>query len=72
MRDTRGFSIATLTRNALGQFERLAGHAEALRAPLPPLGVPRDHQLQTIAAGGEDIGWSGIGLTIAKNAGPSR
>ena len=49
---------------------RLAGQsAEALRIPMPLLGVLRDHLLQTIAVEGEDIDWSGIGLTIAKNGG---
>jgi 3-hydroxyisobutyrate dehydrogenase-like beta-hydroxyacid dehydrogenase len=49
---------------------RLAGQsAETLRVPMPLLGVLRDHLLQTIAVEGGDIDWSGIGLTIAKNAG---
>jgi 3-hydroxyisobutyrate dehydrogenase-like beta-hydroxyacid dehydrogenase len=49
---------------------RLAGQsAEALRVPMPLLGVLRDHLLQTIAIEGSDVDWSGIGLTIAKNAG---
>jgi 3-hydroxyisobutyrate dehydrogenase-like beta-hydroxyacid dehydrogenase len=49
---------------------RLAAQsAEALRVPMPLLGVLRDHLLQTIAIEGGDIDWSGIGLTIGKNAG---
>jgi 3-hydroxyisobutyrate dehydrogenase-like beta-hydroxyacid dehydrogenase len=49
---------------------RLAGQAaETLRVPMPLLGVLRDHLVQTIAVEGEAIDWSGIGLTIAKNAG---
>jgi len=49
---------------------RLAAQAaDALRVPMPLLGVLRDHLLQTIAVEGEDIDWSAIGLTIAKNAG---
>lgn len=49
---------------------RLAGQsAEALRVPMPLLGVLRNHLLQTIAVEGEDIDWSAIGLSIAKNAG---
>ncbi len=49
---------------------RLAGQsAEALRVPMPLLNVLRDHLLQTIAAQGEDVDWSAIGRTIAKNAG---
>lgn len=45
--------------------------AEALRVPMPLLSLLRDHLLQTIAIEGEDIDWSGIGLTIAKNGGLS-
>jgi 3-hydroxyisobutyrate dehydrogenase-like beta-hydroxyacid dehydrogenase len=49
---------------------RLAAQsADTLRVPMPLLGVLRDHLLQTIAVEGEDIDWSGIGLTIAKNGG---
>jgi len=49
---------------------RLAGQsAEKLRVPMPLLNVLRDHLLQTIAVEGEDVDWSGIGLSIAKNAG---
>jgi 3-hydroxyisobutyrate dehydrogenase-like beta-hydroxyacid dehydrogenase len=49
---------------------RLAGQsAETLRVPMPLLGLLSDHLLQTIAVEGEDIDWSGIGLTIAKNGG---
>ena len=49
---------------------RLAGQsAETLRVPMPLLGLLRDHLLQTIAVEGEDIDWSGIGLTVAKNGG---
>jgi 3-hydroxyisobutyrate dehydrogenase-like beta-hydroxyacid dehydrogenase len=49
---------------------RLAGQvADALRVPMPFLSVLRDHLLQTIAVEGEEIDWSGIGSTIAKNGG---
>jgi 3-hydroxyisobutyrate dehydrogenase-like beta-hydroxyacid dehydrogenase len=49
---------------------RLAGQsAEKLRVPMPLLNVLRDHLLQTIAVEGEDVDWSGIGLSIARNAG---
>jgi 3-hydroxyisobutyrate dehydrogenase-like beta-hydroxyacid dehydrogenase len=49
---------------------RLAGQAaEALRVPMPLLSVLRDHLLQTIAQEGDDIDWSGIAHTTAKNAG---
>lgn len=43
--------------------------AEDERVPMPLLSLLRDHLLQTIAKEGEDIDWSGIGRTIAKNAG---
>lgn len=49
---------------------RLVGQsAEALRVPMPLLNVLRDHLLQTIAAEGEDVDWSAIGRTVAKNGG---
>jgi 3-hydroxyisobutyrate dehydrogenase-like beta-hydroxyacid dehydrogenase len=49
---------------------RLAAEAaEALRVPMPLLGVLRNHLLQTIAREGEDIDWSGIAGAIAANAG---
>jgi 3-hydroxyisobutyrate dehydrogenase-like beta-hydroxyacid dehydrogenase len=49
---------------------RLAAQsADTLRVPMPLLSVLRDHLLQTIAQEGEDIDWSGIAHTIAKNAG---
>jgi 3-hydroxyisobutyrate dehydrogenase-like beta-hydroxyacid dehydrogenase len=49
---------------------RLVGQsADTLRVPMPLLSVLRDHLLQTIAVEGEDIDWSGIGLSVAKNAG---
>jgi len=43
--------------------------AEGERVPMPLLSLLRDHLLQTIAVEGEDIDWSGIGRTIARNAG---
>jgi 3-hydroxyisobutyrate dehydrogenase-like beta-hydroxyacid dehydrogenase len=49
---------------------RLVGQsAEALRMPMPVLNVLKDHLLQTIGAEGDDIDWSGIGRTVAKNGG---
>ncbi len=49
---------------------RLVGQAaEMERVPMPLLNVLRDHLLQTIATEGEDIDWSGIAKTIARNAG---
>jgi 3-hydroxyisobutyrate dehydrogenase-like beta-hydroxyacid dehydrogenase len=49
---------------------RLAGQsAESLRVPMPLLNVLRDHLLQTIAQQGDDVDWSAIARTTAKNAG---
>ena len=49
---------------------RLAAQsAEALRVPMPLLSLLRDHLLQTLAVEGEEIDWSGIARTIAKNGG---
>lgn len=49
---------------------RLVGQAaDALRVPMPVLNVLHDHLLQTIGAEGEDIDWSGIARTVAKNGG---
>lgn len=49
---------------------RLVGQAaETRRVPLPLLGVLRDHLVQTLANEGEDVDWSGIGRTVARNAG---
>jgi len=45
--------------------------AEKHRVAMPVLSVLRNHLLETIAKEGEDIDWSGIGLTIGKNAGLS-
>ncbi len=49
---------------------RLVGEsAEKHRVAMPVLSVLRNHLLETIAKEGEDIDWSGIGLTVGKNAG---
>jgi 3-hydroxyisobutyrate dehydrogenase-like beta-hydroxyacid dehydrogenase len=49
---------------------RLVGAAaEQLRAPMPFLGVVRDHLLQAIATEGEDIDWSALALAVERNAG---
>ena len=53
----------------LKDMRQVGQSAEALRVPMPVLNVLRDHLLQTIGTEGEDVDWSGIGLTIAKNAG---
>jgi 3-hydroxyisobutyrate dehydrogenase-like beta-hydroxyacid dehydrogenase len=56
----------------LKDMRLVAQSAEALRVPMPVLNVLRDHLLQAIGAEGEDIDWSAIGLTIAKNGGIER
>jgi 3-hydroxyisobutyrate dehydrogenase-like beta-hydroxyacid dehydrogenase len=43
--------------------------ADKERVPMPLLSLLRDHLLQTIANEGEDIDWSGIGRSVARNAG---
>jgi 3-hydroxyisobutyrate dehydrogenase-like beta-hydroxyacid dehydrogenase len=49
---------------------RLLGQsAETLRVPMPVLNVLKDHLLQTIGREGEDVDWSAIGRTVAKNGG---
>jgi 3-hydroxyisobutyrate dehydrogenase-like beta-hydroxyacid dehydrogenase len=49
---------------------RLVGQsAETLRVPMPLLGVLRDHLLQAITQQGEDVDWSAIGGSVARNAG---
>ena len=49
---------------------RLVGQSgETLRVPMPVLNVLRDHLLQAIATVGEEVDWSGIGSTVARNAG---
>jgi 3-hydroxyisobutyrate dehydrogenase-like beta-hydroxyacid dehydrogenase len=53
----------------LKDMRQVGQAAEALRVPMPLLSVLRDHLLQTIGLEGEDIDWSGIGRTIARNGG---
>ncbi len=49
---------------------RLAGQAaEVSRVSMPLLSLVRDRLLETIAKEGEDIDWSAIGRTSARNAG---
>jgi 3-hydroxyisobutyrate dehydrogenase-like beta-hydroxyacid dehydrogenase len=49
---------------------RLVGEAaETSRVAMPLLSLLRDHLLETIAKEGEDIDWSGIGKTVARNGG---
>ena len=54
---------------ALKDMRLAAESAEKHRVSMPLLSLLRDHLLETIAKEGEDIDWSGIGKTIAKNAG---
>lgn len=52
---------------------RLAGAAaEAARVPMPLLALLREHLVETLAKEGEEIDWSAIGLTVARNAGLTR
>ncbi len=53
----------------LKDMRLVAEAADKSRVPMPLLGVLRDHLLETIARDGEDMDWSGIGRTIAGNAG---
>lgn len=53
----------------LKDMRLVAQAGEAERVPMPLLSLLRDHLLQTIATEGEDIDWSGIGKTVARNAG---
>src|SRR5260221_10529 len=49
---------------------RLVGEAaDKSRVAMPLLSLVRDHLLETIAKEGEDIDWTGIGKTVARNAG---
>lgn len=60
-----GFAAAL----GLKDMRLVAQAAEARKVPMPLLGVLRDHLLETLANEGEDIDWSGIALTISRNAG---
>ena len=53
----------------LKDMRLLAQEAESRRVAMPVLSVLRNHLLETLAKEGEDIDWSGIGLTVAKNGG---
>jgi 3-hydroxyisobutyrate dehydrogenase-like beta-hydroxyacid dehydrogenase len=55
----------------LKDMRLVSAAAEASRVPMPLLSLLRDHLVETMAKEGEDIDWSGIGLTVAKNAGLS-
>ena len=43
--------------------------AGALRAPMPVLGVVRDHLRTAIAQDGHDVDWAAIGLVARRGAG---
>lgn len=52
----------------LKDMRLVSAAAEDSRVPMPLLSLVRDRLVETIAKEGEDIDWSGIGLTVAKNA----
>jgi len=54
---------------ALKDMRLTGAAAEELRAPMPFLGVVRDHLLQTIALDGESVDWSALALAVRRNAG---
>ena len=56
----------------LKDMRLVAQSAEALRVPMPVLGVLRDHLLQTVATLGPEADWSEIAATVARNAGLRR
>ncbi|MBU3077734.1 NAD(P)-dependent oxidoreductase [Sphingomonas quercus] len=52
---------------------KLAGAAaEAARVPMPFLALLREQLVETLVKEGEDVDWSAIGLTVARNAGLNR
>jgi 3-hydroxyisobutyrate dehydrogenase-like beta-hydroxyacid dehydrogenase len=53
----------------LKDMRLVAQSAETLRVPMPLLGILRDHLLQAITQQGEDVDWSAIGGSVARNAG---
>ena len=53
----------------LKDMRLVAQAAEAERVPMPVLNVLRDHLVQALATEGDDIDWSAIGLSVARNAG---
>ena len=53
----------------LKDMRLVAESADKHRVPMPLLSLLRDHLLETLAKEGEDIDWSGIGRTVARNAG---
>jgi 3-hydroxyisobutyrate dehydrogenase-like beta-hydroxyacid dehydrogenase len=55
----------------LKDMRLMAAAAEASRAPMPFLGVIRDHLLATVASEGDDVDWAAVAKVIARNAGLS-
>jgi 3-hydroxyisobutyrate dehydrogenase-like beta-hydroxyacid dehydrogenase len=53
----------------LKDMRLIGAQAERERVPMPFLGVIRDHLLSTLAVEGEDIDWSGLAKTVARDAG---
>ena len=53
----------------LKDMRLVAQAAEAGRVPMPVLNVLRDHLLQVLATEGDDVDWSAIGQSVARNAG---
>lgn len=53
----------------LKDMRLMGAQADAQRVPMPFLGVIRDHLLSTLAVEGDDIDWSGLAKTVARNAG---
>ena len=43
--------------------------ATSLRAPMPILGIVRDHLRSVIASEGEDVDWAGVALAVRRGAG---
>lgn len=56
----------------LKDMKLVGAAAEASRVPMPLLALLREHLIETMAKEGEEIDWSAIGLTAAKNAGLKR
>ena len=53
----------------LKDMKLVASAADALRTPMPVLSVLRDQLLSVVAQEGEEVDWSGVALTVRRNAG---
>ena len=53
----------------LKDMKLVSAAAEALRVPMPVLGILREQLIATIAQQGDEIDWSGVAGTIARSAG---